>query len=257
MTSNNTRSKQLLLPLTQNFETTLLQKILNKNSVLETGWTPLEYSGLLVFSTLTISWLAIALQISMSIPPIALLGIPAICSMPFIEKEFNKKELDAQAAELPLLIKAQLDTGESFEKAISCHKILERISTRMKKGEEARTAIKTETIHNPSKNFRRLCDELTRTYYTGITENLEAFAKTQAMKRKNQSKEYNNKVVMYSLFFVVTSAVLPTMFESFLIIGSTFMTINITPLQALLTTLIGFPLLSTIPIILMVIKRPA
>ncbi|GEM_PF-4964429 len=178
-----------------------------------------------------------------------------------IKRFKEEKALDSETASCLLLVHALLVSGESFERVLesvpgAAGERLKRAALRIRKGEKAHESLAQEKNNSPSEYFSRACDELARTYYTGTSENLAALAKNISRERQNKVKEYNSKMIMYSLFFVVSAAVLPAMFESFLIIGSSFMDISISPEQAFLITVVGFPALSAFSVLLAIIKRP-
>jgi len=50
-------------------------------------------------------------------------------------------------------------------------------------------------------------------------------------------------MVVYSLMFIAVSAIIPALFQAFIIIGSSFMKLGIDSTQLLLINLAGFPLI--------------
>jgi pilus assembly protein TadC len=69
-------------------------------------------------------------------------------------------------------------------------------------------------------------------------------------------REYNGKVVLYSLIFIAFSAIIPAMFQTFVIIGSSFMVLIITPEMAFWIPAAVFPVTNACILLIMRSKRP-
>jgi len=50
-------------------------------------------------------------------------------------------------------------------------------------------------------------------------------------------------MVVYALVFIAISAIMPAMFQSFILIGSYFMKISFSPIQVFMITIILFPIM--------------
>ena len=58
-----------------------------------------------------------------------------------------------------------------------------------------------------------------------------------------KGKEFSQKLVLFSLMFIVVSAVFPALFQSFVIVGSSFMQLDFLPVHVLLVIGVLFPLI--------------
>ncbi|MCD6230105.1 MAG: type II secretion system F family protein [Candidatus Diapherotrites archaeon] len=74
-------------------------------------------------------------------------------------------------------------------------------------------------------------------------EPLKAVAQEQLSKQKSEMTEYNGRLVVFSLVFIAVSAIVPALFQAFIIVGSNFLYLSFTPMQALLIPAVVFPLI--------------
>ena len=65
-------------------------------------------------------------------------------------------------------------------------------------------------------------------------------------RQKSESKEFSGKIVMFSLVFIVLSAIIPALFQAFITVGSSFMEIPFEGFQVLIIVGVLFPLLDTL-----------
>ena len=61
---------------------------------------------------------------------------------------------------------------------------------------------------------------------------------------KSKIKEYNGKLIIFSLIFIAASAIMPAMFQAFVIVGSSFLSITVTPAMAFWIPVLIFPLIN-------------
>lgn len=120
------------------------------------------------------------------------------------------------------------------------------------KGVEINGASLQEALFNlseriNSKELKRTISQMINVYETGNKEqpgdSLKKIAEEQLIKQKNALKEFSGKMVVYSLMFIAVSAIIPALFQAFIIIGSSFMKLGIDSTQLLLINLAGFPLI--------------
>ncbi|GEM_PF-692847 len=69
-------------------------------------------------------------------------------------------------------------------------------------------------------------------------------------------KEYGAKVTLYSLLFIAFSAIIPAVFQTFVIVGSSFLTLGITPEMAFWMPVAVFPLVDVTILLVLRSKRP-
>jgi len=75
-------------------------------------------------------------------------------------------------------------------------------------------------------------------------------------KQKLEAKAYSSKLVMYSLFFIAATAILPAMYLMFVTVGSTIIEVNITSVQLLVLFFLVFPLIDLLYILFVVYQMP-
>lgn len=94
--------------------------------------------------------------------------------------------------------------------------------------------------------LKRCVSQLVGIYEHGGSGNggeaIRRLAVEQLAKQRAVSKEFSGKLVVFSLMFIAVSAIVPALFQSFVVIGSMFMEMDFTPLQVLLIAVVGFPL---------------
>ncbi len=71
-------------------------------------------------------------------------------------------------------------------------------------------------------------------------------------RQKAEAREFSGKVVVFSLAFIVVSAIVPALFQAFIIVGSSFMEIPFGPLHVVAIAGIVFPAIDVI--VLLAIK---
>ncbi|MBR9707032.1 MAG: type II secretion system F family protein [Candidatus Diapherotrites archaeon] len=124
-------------------------------------------------------------------------------------------------------------------------------------------ALQTLNEKYPSRDVKRTILHLTNAYEQGSTVNNEdgntllRLAKEMSDKQKILIKEYSGKIMLYSLLFIVASAVLPALFQVFLLVGSNVLDLSIQPQDAFITIAVVFPLINTAIIALIKFKTPA
>ena len=85
---------------------------------------------------------------------------------------------------------------------------------------------------------------------------LKAVAQEQLSKQKSEMMEYNGRLVVFSLVFIAVSAIVPALFQAFIIVGSNFLYLSFTPIQALLIPTVVFPLIDLVVLVFIRSKTP-
>ena len=62
--------------------------------------------------------------------------------------------------------------------------------------------------------------------------------------------------MMYSMILIVVSSIVPAMFLAYLVVGSVFMKVDFSEIDALLIPVIVFPSIDAIIVAMMQMKRP-
>ena len=108
-----------------------------------------------------------------------------------------------------------------------------------------------------SLQVKRCVSQMVSIYEQGGRKNrgipIKRLAKEMLAKQRAESKEFAGKLVVFSLMFIAVSAIVPALFQSFIIVGSMFLEMHFTAVQVLLIVAVGFPLLDLA--ILMYIKN--
>ncbi len=98
-----------------------------------------------------------------------------------------------------------------------------------------------------SLQVKRCVSQMVSIYEQGGRKNkglpVKRLAKEILSKQRAESKEFSGKLVVFSLMFIAVSAIVPALFQSYIIVGSMFLETNITAPQVLLIVALGFPLL--------------
>ena len=75
-------------------------------------------------------------------------------------------------------------------------------------------------------------------------ENLKKLGQEMLARQRIESKEFNSKLALYSLMFVSLSAVMPALFQAFVIVGSSFLELDFSALQIIAIATVLFPALN-------------
>ena len=70
---------------------------------------------------------------------------------------------------------------------------------------------------------------------------LKRVGREELSRQRSMAREFSGKIALLSLMFIAVSAIVPALFQSFMIVGSTFMRIDFTPLQIIAITTIILP----------------
>ncbi|MBS3059622.1 MAG: hypothetical protein J4224_04325 [Candidatus Diapherotrites archaeon] len=127
------------------------------------------------------------------------------------------------------------------------------------KGASLQEAFIHASERNHSHMFRRALAHLTQVYEQGNRikgERLRSLAREELARQRAKSKEFSGKLVTYSLMFIALSAIIPALFQAFIVVGSTFMELTLSPLQVLLIPALVFPLIDLAVLQLIRSKTP-
>lgn len=164
---------------------------------------------------------------------------------PLIKKRVHAKKVEAELPLFLLQLATEIKTGKSFFEAMKdCAKKdseensaakaeFDKAVSDMKKGASFQEALEGVNSRIDSLTVRRACSNLSNLQLQGKkdTDGLKKLAQELLLKQKIESREFSNKMVVYALVFVAVSAIVPAMFQSFILIGSYFMNIKFTPEQ--------------------------
>jgi|GEM_PF-769221 len=96
-----------------------------------------------------------------------------------------------------------------------------------------------------STNIKRATSNLFGIYTNGTkdTIGIKKLVSELLLKQRIESKEFSGKMVVYALVFIAISAIVPAMFQSFMLIGSYFMKMQINGITAFGISTLLFPLI--------------
>ncbi|MCR4336024.1 MAG: type II secretion system F family protein [archaeon] len=157
-------------------------------------------------------------------------------------------------------ISIDLNSGLAFDKALertanSDYGLLsEELKKAIKDVKRNNISVPDALIEVASKNrsnlLKRSVAQLISVYEHGTKkkpgEIIRRIALEMLSRQKSESKEFSGKVVMFSLAFIVLSAIIPALFQAFITVGSSFMEIPFDGFQVLIIVGILFPLLDTL-----------
>ncbi|MFH1751497.1 MAG: type II secretion system F family protein [archaeon] len=161
--------------------------------------------------------------------------------------------------ELPFILislNMQLHLGVSFLKALEnstkestgiiskeLNKVLNEIR---EQGSSVQEALLHASERNDSTLFKRTITQLIVIYEQGNQENinsLKVLSKEILARQKIIAKEFSGKLLILSLLFIAVSAIVPALFQALVIVGSSFLSLTITPIQVIVFSVILIPLL--------------
>ncbi|PIN99018.1 MAG: hypothetical protein COT90_01510 [Candidatus Diapherotrites archaeon CG10_big_fil_rev_8_21_14_0_10_31_34] len=195
------------------------------------------------------------------------LGIFIAIRIPLILKKKKAKKIEKYLPFALMAMSVELNINLSFEKILSnlsedygefsfeIKKALKEI----KAGATIQKALFNLSERTDSKILKRSISQITSIYEHGSEqkgEPIKQLAKELLSRQKTESKEFTSKMIMYSVVFIVLSAIIPAMFQAFISIGSTFMEMDFTSIQVLLIITVFFPLLNLAVLFLIKSKTP-
>ncbi len=165
-------------------------------------------------------------------------------------QEKFEKHLPFALVDLAITVDLGMGFEESMEKVskknygMASKEFSKIVKSVKEKGATLEQALKEMSRRIDSLNARRVASQLDQIYLMSDTkggEQLRIFAAELMNSQKNQAKAFSGKTAFYALLFVAFSALVPALFQAFLVAGSLLLEINIKPLQALALIIVGFP----------------
>ncbi len=87
-------------------------------------------------------------------------------------------------------------------------------------------------------------------------DGVKRIAAEMLSRQKAQSREFSGKLAVFSLLFIAVSSIVPALFQSFIIVGSMVLAMDLSPSQALAATVIVFPAIDIIVLAFIRSKTP-
>jgi len=117
-----------------------------------------------------------------------------------------------------------------------------------KKGSSINDAFSKIVRRYNSQQLKRAISQLLAIYEEGLKDvsGLRRIIKEILAEQHAKAKEFNGKLVVYSIILVTCSAVVPALFLAFTIVGGKILSLGLSAEDILLITTIGFPLLNVL-----------
>lgn len=195
------------------------------------------------------------------------LGVFCSMKIPLYLKKRKAKKIEKHLPFALMAMSVELNINLSFEKILkNVSKDYGEFSLEIKKalkeiesGATIQEALFNLSERTDSKILKRSLSQITSIYEHGSEqkgEPIKQLAKELLSRQKTESKEFTSKMVMYSVVFIVLSAIIPAMFQAFISIGSTFMELDFNAVQVLLITTVFFPLINLGILLMIKSKTP-
>jgi Flp pilus assembly protein TadB len=185
----------------------------------------------------------------------------------------EKERMARVEAELPFVllgISIELRLQRPFEKVLekAGHSDFKFAGTEFQKasaeilfkGSSVPEALRHLSERLPGMDAKRAVIQLVHSYEQGTRKNrgleVKRIANELLAKQRIQAKAFSGKLALFSLVFITVSAIAPALFQSFVLVGSTFLSLDFTPVQVLAITAIGFPAADLTVLLLIRFKTP-
>jgi flagellar protein FlaJ len=209
--------------------------------------------------------LSLAISIIISIVILILL-----LQQPLVKRKKLSKKIEAQLPMFLTKLIFQLRAGKSFFNALEdltsqkkeikkeVETEFEKVITDTRKGCSLQEALERMNRRLCSISVKRTTSNIYAIYTNGSGESvgLKKLVDEMLLKQKIESKEFSGKMVVYALVFIAISAIVPAMFQSFMLVGSYFMKIQITAISAFAITTLLFPLIDIAILLVIDSKTP-
>ncbi len=185
----------------------------------------------------------------------------------------EKRRLEKAEAELPFVllgISVELRLQRPFEKILekaghsdfrfAGQEFQKTANEILVRGASVSEALLHLSERLSSSEAKRAVIQLVHSYEQGTKKNrgleVKRIANELLARQRIEAKAFSGKLALFSLVFIAVSAIAPALFQSFVLVGSTFLSLDWTPGQVLLITAIGFPLLDLLVLLLIRFKTP-
>jgi len=169
---------------------------------------------------------------------------------PGLKKKKRARGIEKELPNCLRLIGIHLNIGLSFEQSLksACSNSvlgseLKHVIKNIDNGSSVQEAFGALANRIDSVFVKRAVAQLIASYEKGGSgETLKKLADEQESIIRARLKEYNGKMTVYSLLFIAISAVFPAIFQAYMMVGSSFLDMGITPSQAFLMPVLVFPI---------------
>lgn len=184
----------------------------------------------------------------------------------------EKRRLEKAEAELPFVllgISVELRLQRPFEKILekaghsdfrfAAFEFQKTTNEILVRGASVSEALLHFSERLSSSEAKRAVIQLVHAYEQGTKNRgleVKRIANELLARQRIEAKAFSGKLALFSLVFIAVSAIAPALFQSFVLVGSTFLSMDWTPGQVLLITAAGFPLLDLLVLLLIRFKTP-
>lgn len=197
---------------------------------------------------------------------VTIFSLVLISVLPLQKERKRLKIIESELPEFLIRLSYELQTGkniiESIKAAYDENEIISkeylRLANEIEKGASFETALENINNRINSREIKRVSSNLWIIYTQGNKDSfvLKRLSKDLLAKQRIQSKEFSGKIVLFSLVFISVSAIIPAMFQSFIIIGSYFMSVQFSPTQVLFIIIFLFPAIDVLILLIIEKKTP-
>lgn len=227
------------------------------------GINPPQYMGMAVLLSLALSFLSFLVLVLLKVEPaiaFALLAFALVFGLFLIlpRVEIRKKTAEMEA-EMPFFLRTAgmlLQIGIPFERALetaaegTLGKEIAAIRNEMRNGVSLQRAFSSFAASMPSLVIKRAVSQLISAYEIGSRgKEMKEIGDELLYIEQHKLKQYAARSAMFGLIFIMSSAIFPTFFLVYAIIGKFAFGTEISDFQVMLAMLIVFPLVSAATII--------
>jgi hypothetical protein len=126
----------------------------------------------------------------------------------------------------------------------------------MKNGKSVKKSLQSISDRTESRIVSRMIGAVITSYSNGDAELLRKVVGEQRGLYHIRVRQYNAKVVLYSLGFVSVGAVAPALFQAIYSLGSVFMDLSVSPAVAFAVIVVVFPCINSLLLWWMVWSKP-
>ena len=197
-------------------------------------------------------------------PLMGVLGFAGVYKYP----TYRKKQIVGEVErELPLAMRSMatlLSIGLPFEEALrqSCSESelaqqIKMVLREVELGASLPEALNSMVSRIESSQLQKTVMQLNSIYEKkGDSGALKKLSEEIVSIQQSMLKEYSGKLVVYSLVFIAISAILPALFQAYVIVGSTFMSSTISAGEAFWIPVAAFPMVDVAVLAFIKLKKP-
>jgi tight adherence protein C len=249
-------------PLAKRFDERYLTNVQSELVKARMNSSAIEYVSLCLGVSLcagVVSLLSFASIPSMTIPLfliVTALAFLVSSRYPTLRKIKFAKSVEKEMRFALRYFAVQLRVGVSFERAMkkiteSNYRVLSKefaaIVSDVNNGKSVPAALNAFADRTHSKDVRKMTNALALTYAKGGDGTfLKKMMDEQNAAYRIRLKEYNAKLMMYSLLFIGVGAIAPALFQATFTLGSVFMDFGVSPVTAFVIIVVVFPSINAV-----------